>query len=208
MFPCQFVKINCRCILSYLCPDNFTRINNGKAREFTEYISAGELTKRFQQAGYSKEYNAFYPGKHFNFSDTEIDLSLKPNAIPCTEIALPFPHNQSKLVYNAVTKTYDYYEYGKAHVDPQHNNAQLTFKNLLIQDTTFAQLDRNGYMIYNVIDVGRSGYYITNGKAIEVVWAKVGENAPTVYLRHHNRTSQRYFLPKQPLSSMIFWYFS
>ena len=159
----------------------FSRINNGKAREFTEYISAGELTKRFQQAGYSKEYNAFYPGKHFNFSDTEIDLSLKPNAIPCTEIALPFPHNQSKLVYNAVTKTYDYYEYGKAHVDPQHNNAQLTFKNLLIQDTTFAQLDRNGYMIYNVIDVGRSGYYITNGKAIEVVWAKVGENAPTIY---------------------------
>ena len=80
-----------------------------------------------------------------------------------------------------MTKTYDYYEYGKAHVDPQHNNAQLTFKNLLIQDTTFAQLDRNGYMIYNVIDVGRSGYYITNGKAIEVVWAKVGENAPTIY---------------------------
>lgn len=159
----------------------FSRINNGKAREFTEYISAGELNKRFQKAGYSKEYNAFYQGEHFNFSDTEIDLSLKPNAIPCTEIALPFPHNQSKLVYNAATKTYDYYEYGKAHVDPQHNNAQLTFKNLLIQDTTFSQLDRNGYMIYNVIDTGRSGYYITNGKAIEIVWAKVGENTPTIY---------------------------
>lgn len=159
----------------------FSRINNGKAREFTEYISTGELSKRFQSAGYSKEYNAFYPGKHFRFSDTEIDLSLKPNAIACIQIQLPFPHNQSKLIYNAATKTYDYYEYGKAHVDPQHNNAQLTFKNLLIQDTTFSQLDRNGYMIYNVMDVGRSGYYITNGKAIEVIWAKTGENTPTVY---------------------------
>lgn len=159
----------------------FSRINNGKAREFTEYICTGELSKRFEKAGYSKEYNAFYPGKHFNFSDTEIDLALKPNAITCTQIELPFPHNQSKLVYNAATKTYDYYEYGKAHVDPQHNNAQLTFKNVLIQDTTFTQLDRNGYMIYNVMDVGRSGYYITNGKAIEVIWAKTGENTPTVY---------------------------
>lgn len=159
----------------------FSRINNGKAREFTEYISAGELTKRFQSAGYSKEYNAYYPGPHFNFSDVELDLSANPTARVCNQIALPFPHNQSTLIYNPVTRTYDYYEYGKQHTDPQHNNAPLTFKNLLIQDTTFAQLDKNGYLIYNAIDVGRSGYYITNGKAIEVVWAKVGENLPTVY---------------------------
>lgn len=159
----------------------FSRINNGKAREFTEYISAGELTKRIQSAGYTKEYNAFYPGKHFNFSDVELDLSVNPTARVCNQIVLPFPHNQSTLMYNAVTGTYDYYEYGKAHTDPLHNNAPLTFKNLLIQDTTFAQLDKNGYLIYNAIDVGRSGYYITNGKAIEVVWAKLGENAPTVY---------------------------
>ena len=159
----------------------FSRINNGKAREFTEYICTGEIGRRIQSAGYTKTYNQFYQGNHFNFSDTEIDLSVKPNAIPCAEIDLPFPHNQSKLIYNAVTGTYDYYEYGKAHTDPLHNNAQLTFKNLLIQDTTFTQLDQNGYMIYNAIDSGRSGYYITNGKAIEVVWAKTDGNTPTVY---------------------------
>ena len=159
----------------------FSRINNGKAREFTEYITAGELNRRIQSAGYTKEYNAFYPGQHFNFSDVELDLSANPTARVCNQIALPFPHNQSTLIYNAATGTYDYYEYGKAHTDPLHNNAPLTFKNLLIQDTTFAQLDKNGYLIYNAIDAGRSGYYITNGKAIEVVWAKVGENLPTVY---------------------------
>ena len=159
----------------------FARVNNGKAREFTEYICTGELNNRIQSAGYTKEYNAFYPGPHFNFSDVELDLSANPTARVCNQITLPFPHNQSKLIYNAVTGTYDYYEYGKAHTDPLHNNAQLTFKNLLIQDTTFAQLDKNGYLIYNAIDAGRSGYYITNGKAIEVVWAKVGENLPTMY---------------------------
>lgn len=163
----------------------FKRINNGKPREFTEYVCTGELAGRIQKAGYTKEYNAFYPGQHFAFSDTEIDLSIYPEAMACTEIDLSkvFPHNQSKLVYNAATNTYDYYEYGKAHTDSQHNNAKLTFKNLLIQDTTFSQLDKNGYMIYNAIDVGRSGYYISDGKMIPVVWAKTAENTPTVYYR-------------------------
>lgn len=159
----------------------FSRIQNGKPREFTEYICTGELGRRIQQAGFSREYNAFYTGSHFNFSDTELDLSTNPTARVCTEIDLPFPHNQSKLIYNAATRTYDYYEYGKAHTDAQHNNAPLTFKNLLIQDTTFAQLDSNGYLIYNAIDMGRSGFYITNGKAIEVTWAKTADTTPTVY---------------------------
>ncbi len=163
----------------------FKRINNGKNREYTEYVTTGELDNRIKAAGYSKDYNAYYSGPHFTFSDIEYDLSIYPEAMPCTEIdlSMAFPHNQSKLVYNAATNTYDYYEYGKAHKDPQHNNAQLTFKNLIIQDTTFSQLDKNGYMIYNAIDVGRSGYYITDGKMIPIVWAKTGESTPTIYVR-------------------------
>lgn len=160
----------------------FSRVNNGKAREFTEYICAGDLDKKFANSKYSKEYNEYYPGQHYIFSDSEIDLSAAGNAIDCTEIELPFPHNSSRLQYNESTGTYDYYEYGQAHTDPQHGNAQLTFKNLLIQDTTFAQLDDGGYLIYNAMDSGRDGYYITNGKAIEVTWIKSGETEPTIYL--------------------------
>ena len=160
----------------------FSRVNNGKSREFTEYVCAGDLDKMFSNSKYSTEYNEYYPGQHYFFSDTEIDLSEVGDAVDCTEIELPFPHNSSRLEYNSETGTYDYYEYGKAHKDPQHDNAQLTFKNLLIQDTTFAQLDENGYLIYNAIDSGRDAYYITNGKAIEVTWIKAGESEPTIYL--------------------------
>jgi len=160
----------------------FSRVNNGKAREFTEYICAGDLDKKFANSKYSKEYNEYYPGQHYIFSDSEIDLSAAGNAIDCTEIELPFPHNSSRLQYNESTGTYDYYEYGQAHTDPQHGNAQLTFKNLLIQDTNFSQLDDGGYLIYNAMDSGRDGYYITDGKAIEVTWIKSGETEPTIYL--------------------------
>lgn len=160
----------------------FSRINNGKSREFTEYICTGDLDKKFSSSNYTTEYNEYYPGQHYFFSNSEIDLSEVGNAIDCTEIELPFPHNSSRLEYNESTGTYDYFEYGKAHTDPQHDNAQLSFKNLLIQDTTFTQLDENGYLIYNAIDSGRDAYYITNGKAIEVIWIKAGESEPTIYL--------------------------
>lgn len=160
----------------------FSRVKNGKPTEFTEYICAGDLDKKFSNSKYTTEYNEFYPGQHYFFSNTEIDLSTVGNAFDCREIELPFPHNSSRLQYNESTGTYDYYEYGQAHTDPQHDNAQLTFKNLLIQDTTFAQLDPNGYLIYNAIDSGRDAYYITNGKAIEVTWIKAAENEPTIYL--------------------------
>ncbi|MCM1537382.1 MAG: DUF3048 domain-containing protein [bacterium] len=162
----------------------FTRVNNGKAYEFTEYICAGDLEERFSNSRYTTEYNDYYPGPHYQFSNTELDLSGNDDAFACTEVDLSsvFPHNSSKLVYNEETGTYDYFEYGEPHLDPQHDDAQLTFKNLLLQDTTFSQLDPNGYLIYNAIDTSkRSAYYITNGQAVEVVWTKESESAPTRY---------------------------
>ena len=67
-------------------------------------------------------------------------------------------------------------------MDPGNDNAPLTFKNVLIQNCTFHQYDENGYLIYNCIDNGREGYYITNGKAIPITWIKVSENGQTKYL--------------------------
>lgn len=160
----------------------FSRVNNGKSREFTEYICEGDLDKNFSNSNYTTEYNEFYPGTHYVFSNDEIDLSDAEGVIDAKEIKLPFAHNGSTLKYNESTGTYDYYEYGKAHVDPGNGNAQLSFKNLLIQDCTFTQLDDNGYLIYNCIDSGRTAYYVTNGKAVKVTWIKASDTEPTIYL--------------------------
>ncbi len=167
----------------------FTRVDNGKKREYTEYVCTGDLDSRFADSKYSTEYNEYYPGPHFSFSNSEIELTDDRGAIDCTHIELPFPHNESTLDYNEETGTYDYSEYGKAHTDPLHDNARLTFKNLFIQDCTFSQLDENGYLIYNAIDSGRAGYYITNGKAVEVTWIKSAENEPTIFL--DNQTGEQ-----------------
>lgn len=160
----------------------FSRVNNGKSREYTEYICTGDLDKNFSNSKYSTEYNEFYSGEHFVFSDTEIDLEGKSGVIDATEIKLPFPHNSSALRYNEETGTYDYYEYGSEHVDPLHDNAILSFENVILQDCTFSQLDDNGYLIYNCIGSGDNGYYLTNGKAVPVTWIKSGETDITLFL--------------------------
>ena len=172
----------------------FARFSNGKATEFTEYLtydtytnpttgkSYDGLKQRFEKSKYSTTYNEYYQGAHFKFAEDGVDLATRSDAISATTIKLPFMHNQSTLKYNEETKTYDYYEYGQAHLDPLHDNAPLTFTNVILQDTTFAQLDKNGYLIYNAIDASdRSGYYITEGKAIEVTWNKPSETSLTVY---------------------------
>lgn len=169
----------------------FARFNNGKATEFTEYITYDTYTnsqkgktydglkQRFANSKYTTTYNDYYQGPHFKFADGEVTFDDRSDAISATTIELPFKHNGSTLKYNEETGTYDYYEYGSAHKDAD-SNAQLTFENVILQDTTFAELGE-GYLIYNAIDSGRSGYYITQGKAIEVTWTKSSENAITHY---------------------------
>lgn len=169
----------------------FARFSNGKATEFTEYVTYEDYTNtekgktydglkdRFANSHYTTTYNEHYQGQHFQFAADEITLADRTDAKAAITIELPFWHNSSTLKYNEKTGTYDYYEYGEAHVDPLHDNAQLTFKNVILQDTTFAELGE-GYLIYNAIGTG-DGYYITNGKAIEVTWLKTSENGITQY---------------------------
>ncbi|MCI9144293.1 MAG: DUF3048 domain-containing protein [Lachnospiraceae bacterium] len=165
----------------------FPRVNNGKKREFTEYIvqdnrsvseSGQTVAGGIKSRGYSVEYNKYYLGPHFTFSNKEYDLSGESGSFVCNEIQLkPFEHNNSRLEYNESTGTYDYYEYGEAHLDPENDNAQLTFENLIIQKCGFSVHDpvENGYFVYNCIGSGE-GYFITNGTAIDITWEKGGES--------------------------------
>lgn len=176
----------------------FARFSNGKATEFTEYVTwenyynaeKGKnydgLSTRLKNSKYDIEYNSYYPGKHFNFCETE-DYTLSNTAAgatcaqAATLVAFPFPHNGSELRYNEELKKYEYYEYGRPHVDPLDNNATTSFKNVIIQDCDFTQLDVNGYMKYHVVGNGK-GYFLTNGEAIPITWSKASETALTEFV--------------------------
>ncbi len=172
----------------------FARFNNGKRTEFTEYVTYGSYTNsakgrtyaglktRLANSGITKTYNEYYQGPNFIFSEAPITLDAEANVIAANAVSLPFPHNSSKLNYNAATGTYDYSEYGKAHIDAL-DGKQTTFKNVIIQNCSFTQYDPNGYMVYNLVtgENSSNGYYLTGGKAIPITWSKAASNAKTVY---------------------------
>ena len=172
----------------------FARFDNGKSMEYTEYITYDDYTnakgksfsglaKRIESAGYSTEYNSYYPGPHFLFSDKSYNLSdVYKDAESKKDISLPFPHNKSELHYNESTGTYDYSEYGEPHLDAQNGNKQLTFKNVIIQKCNYTKLDDGGYLIYNcIVSTPWDGYFLTNGECIPIKWVKQGESSQTVF---------------------------
>lgn len=170
----------------------FARFSNGKSAEFTEYITYDSYTNaqkgktysglgaRIEAAKYSTEYNDYYPGEHFTFDYKGFDFQDRVEALTAETIKLPFPHNSSKLLYNSETEKYEYYEYGKAHVDPLDDNRITSFDNVILQSCSFKQYDDLGYMIYHVVGSGE-GYYLTHGKAIPIRWNKTQEDGLTSF---------------------------
>lgn len=162
----------------------FSRVNNGKPREFTEYMLPGDMDKNFKNTNVDREYNEYKPEEpHFEFvsENHPVEFEGFQEWFDCTSIDLPFKHNGSQLDYDEASQTYLYSEYGEAHKDPGNNNKQLAFKNVILQEMDYNQLDDHGYMVWNCIDAGRKGYYITNGKAIPITWSKTSEQNRTIY---------------------------
>ena len=155
----------------------FKRINNGKPREFTEYVTTGEVASRLKAANISESYDDYYQGPHWQFASEAdpTDLSAAADSIDCTLVDLPFEHNGSQLDYDAASNTYLYSEYNMKHTDPANGNKQLAFTNVILQSAPITQYDDHGYMQYNILKSSGKGYYITGGKAIPITWSKGGD---------------------------------
>lgn len=161
----------------------FARIQNGKPREFTEYVTTGEIESRLKAGKISSEYNEYYQGQQWKFADEDVpvDLSAAVNSKECTFVDLPFPHNGSELEYDKESKTYLYSEYGAAHIDPENDDKQLAFTNVILQCAEVVELDQNGYMEFKLMNQSGKGYYITGGAAIAVTWEKGVDYEPTKF---------------------------
>lgn len=171
----------------------FARFSNGKATEFTEYLTAEDYTNpdtrktypglisRIDKGSISVNYNDYYEGPHFTFSDHDLDLSAYDDAQTATEIALPFPHTSSALTYNKATGLYELSMYHKPHIDALTNEV-TSFRNVILQNCDYTVLDEHGYMQYNLLSsTVHNGYYLTNGKAIPITWIKESEAGITDY---------------------------
>lgn len=157
----------------------FSRLQNNKAREFTEFIVKGEVAARAKQAGISLQYGKHKPYRdlHFNFEENK-DIKSGKSAI-LIDMSGAYPHTGSKLTYNSQTKSYDFYTYDEMQKD-YNTGKSMSFKNVILQITPVFQLDENGYMAYSIIGTGE-GYYCSEGNVIPCIWKKASATDMTKY---------------------------
>ncbi|MCR5793815.1 MAG: DUF3048 domain-containing protein [Solobacterium sp.] len=159
----------------------FSRVKNGKAWEFTEYIMPGDLDKNFEMLGCSRTYTSLKPDvdSHYNFVDYASETMTDESLDKAVRVDLPFPHNKTYLLFNEGTQTYDYYCYGKLHQDGQ-NDKVLSFENLLVLNIPMSVIDEKAHVLYDVIGEG-NGYYMSRGHMIPITWKKTSDYDITRY---------------------------
>ena len=151
----------------------FSRIDNGKAREFTEYVTSSDLASYItNSSSISEKYNQYYTEDHFQFveSDPMSYNNYAFNFDALSKITLPFYHNKSELKYNSSTGKYDYYVYGSAHLDGA-TGEQLSFDNVIVLCADIHDYGE-GYLRYYLEGKTNVGYYLNNGKAVTLIWSK------------------------------------
>ena len=147
------------------------------------YISAAGIKKAARQQGYSLNLrSSYYNPVHFKFAQGINDLSKYADATDAEEIDLSrvFPYSRTRLVYNEKEGRY----YKEIHGGPQKDavtGEQLSFANVIIQNTKWKTMDEKGYLDFTMIDSTEDGYYFTKGKRIHIHWKKDTDYSPTKY---------------------------
>lgn len=154
------------------------------------YVDTKGILSDMERLGYEMEYRDGYADEqHYRFApfDKPNTLEQYEDAVPANKIDMSptYPLTKSYFIYNEETGLYDRYQhlYGTSdgpHID-KANGQQLSFKNILIQNTYFEVRDDKGYLAFQCIDSTRDGWYFTNGKGIHVTWKKTSDYGATRY---------------------------
>ena len=161
----------------------FFRTDNRPAPH-NAYISSSGILKACAQQGYQTSLrDGYYNSNHFTFAAGVNDLSQYGSQARSAEgidLAKIFTYTKTDLNYSASEGVYYKDLHRKAQVDAI-TGKQLTFENVIIQNANWRQLDKKGYLDFDVMDTTEDGWYCTKGKAIHITWKKETNYGPTRY---------------------------
>ncbi len=156
----------------------FYRDNSIKAPH-NAFASKEGILKGTEIKGYDTEYEDDYES-HFSFYEEDTDLSSKQAV---AKITLNFSNYANPyLNYDSKDKLYYRSQYGTGHID-YNTGKQLAFKNIIVQFVDEWNIDKNGYQTMDITDASGKGYYITNGKMVDITWKK---NESTRIMRYYD----------------------
>lgn len=148
------------------------------------YANGFQIKNGVRDYGYSLTHDEWYQGSHFSFAPTFLPTTLTDNYgnIPATYVSLEeaYPIDKPYFIYNPEDELYYRYEYFEPHIDGI-DQKQLSFSNIIIQNTYYEYRQDGSYLIYRLHDTTEDGWFITRGKAVHVTWRKEGTYGITKY---------------------------
>lgn len=173
-------------------------INSLKLTHFDGASDANGLFARDtdrKAAGYALEHTGYFDGTKLDevLESQDVDMNVKdeysstvflfnsepiaPEGKECTEVTIEFGAATAGFTYNEETGTYFKTHNGKAQMDGK-TETQLEFTNVIVLETA-VMTDPNGtHKMLNWYN--GEGYYISNGVAQEIKFAKASETARLV----------------------------
>lgn len=151
-----------------------------------EYYSADIVNQYCEEYDYTLWHRTeIWDEDHFNFAPNggQSDLTATYNdalEVYTVDLSNCYPVTDSTFIYDLETNLYYRYIYGAPHMD-EATGEQLAFSNIILQNTYGYSRDAKDYRIYQCQDDTRDGWFITNGHAIHVTWAKSSDYSATRY---------------------------
>lgn len=150
------------------------------------FTSLEKILKGIKQKGYDAERRQdFEP--HYAFYEEDTELT---NGMDCNKISIKYPYNKPYFDYNPQDKLYLRYQFGEIHKD-SNTGEQLSFKNIIVQFVKEWDIDKNDYQTMDLEDAEGSGYYITNGKKIDITWKKNEDNR---WMRYYDSNGEELYI--------------
>lgn len=154
------------------------------------FTSTDNIKKAVDHYDYPLEYRDGYADEqHYKFAPMSAPNTLEQysDSIVAGKVDMSpaYPVTNCYFVYNEETGVYDRFQHLSGGSDGPHvdlaNNKQLSFKNILIQNTYFEVRDQKGYLAFQCHDTTRDGWFFTNGRGIHVTWEKTTNYGATRY---------------------------
>lgn len=158
------------------------------------YTDGESLSKAINKLGFETDHREkYYEGDHFQFASFSNPNTLEnsPNSFDASTIDLSkvFGTTRSSLEYNEEEGVY----YKTLHGDDQMDKVtgeQLTFTNVIVQNTYWEYQVDGKYLAFQCIDNTNDGYFFTKGKGIHISWEKTSDYSATRYYDDNGKEIQ------------------
>lgn len=149
----------------------------GVAYEHTAYTSMEKIEALANKKGYIRDTSQ---DLLLNYSIAERGLQRIEGVVEANKVTIPYSYSYTvSYEYDAKTKTYLRFMNEYAHVDGV-TQKQYYAKNIIIQKVKNYSMDSYGRQNLDNLGTG-TGYYITNGYAVPIVWSKQSRSEQTKY---------------------------